>query len=122
MSRIGNKPVPILDGVKVALSGRTVQVEGPKGKLSWEPRPEIDVKVDAEGKQILVTRKNDERESRALHGLTRSIVNNMVVGVKQGYEKRLEIIGVGYLAALKGKILQLRVGLANELARPIPEG
>ena len=114
--------MPILDGVKVALSGRTVQVEGPKGKLAWEPRPEIQVKVDAEGKQILVTRKNDERESRALHGLTRSIVNNMVVGVKQGYEKRLEIVGVGYLAALKGKTIQLRVGLANELVRPIPEG
>jgi len=122
MSRIGNKPVPVLDGVKVSVSGKTVNVEGPKGKLSWEYRQEVDVKVDEANKQIVVSRQNDEREARALHGLTRAIVNNMVIGVKQGYEKKLEIVGVGYLAALKGKVLQLRVGLANELQRPIPEG
>ncbi len=122
MSRIGNKPVPVLDGVKVSLSGRTVNVEGPKGKLSWEHRDEIVVKVDDATKQILVSRKGDERLARALHGLTRSIVNNMVIGVKQGYEKKLEIVGVGYLAALKGKVLQMRVGLANEIERPIPAG
>ena len=103
MSRIGNKPVPILDGVKVSVSGRTVSVEGPKGKLAWEPRREIQVKVDDAKKQVLVNRSNDERLSKALHGLSRSIINNMIIGVKQGYEKRLEIIGVGYLASLKGK-------------------
>ena len=122
MSRIGNKPVPVLDGVKVNVSGRTVNVEGPKGKLSWEHRQEVEVKVDEGKKQVVVKRQNDERQSRALHGLTRSIVNNMVIGVKQGYEKKLEIVGVGYLAALKGKVLQLRVGMANELERPIPAG
>lgn len=122
MSRIGKKPVPVLDGVKVSVSGRTINVEGPKGKLSWEHREEVEVKLDEGQKQIQVNRRNDERQSRALHGLTRAIVNNMVIGVKQGYEKKLEIVGVGYLAALKGKVLQLRVGLANELQRPIPEG
>ena len=122
MSRIGNKPVPVLDGVKVSVSGRTVNVEGPKGKLSWEHRREVEVNVDEGKKQVQVKRRNDERQSRALHGLTRALINNMVVGVKQGYEEKLEIVGVGYLAALKGKVLQLRVGLANELERPIPAG
>ncbi|HZL88348.1 MAG TPA: 50S ribosomal protein L6 [Pirellulaceae bacterium] len=122
MSRIGNKPVPILDGVKVSVSGRTVSVEGPKGKLAWEPRREIQVKVDDAKKQVLVNRSNDERLSKALHGLSRSIINNMIIGVKQGYEKRLEIIGVGYLASLKGKSISLRVGLANELVKQIPVG
>ncbi|HUE73432.1 MAG TPA: 50S ribosomal protein L6 [Pirellulaceae bacterium] len=122
MSRIGNKPIPILDGVKLSVSDRSVKVEGPKGKLAWEPRPEIQVKVDDAKKEVVVTRVNDERMSKALHGLSRSIINNMIVGVKQGYEKRLEIVGVGYLASLKGKSLSLRVGLANELVRQIPEG
>ncbi len=122
MSRIGKKPIPVLDGVKVSVSGRTVNVEGPKGKLSWEHREHVEVKVDAGTKLVQVNRRNDEREARALHGLTRALINNMIIGVKQGYEKKLEIVGVGYLAALKGKVLQLRVGLANELQRPIPEG
>lgn len=122
MSRIGNKPVPILDGVKVSVSGKTVSVEGPKGKLAWEPRREIQVKVDDAKKQVLVSRSDDERLSKALHGLSRSIINNMIIGVKQGYEKRLEIIGVGYLASLKGKSISLRVGLANELVKQIPVG
>lgn len=122
MSRIGNKPVPILDGVKVTLSGRAVQVEGPKGKLTWEPRPEVHVKVDDDQKAVVVSRKNDERVAKALHGLSRSIINNMIVGVKQGYEKRLEIVGVGYLASLKGNSLSLRVGLANELVKQVPDG
>ncbi|MGI8981578.1 MAG: 50S ribosomal protein L6 [Pirellulaceae bacterium] len=122
MSRIGRKPIPVLDGVKVSVSGRTVHVEGPKGKLSWEHREHVEVKVDAATKVVQVNRHNDEREARALHGLTRALISNMITGVKQGYEKKLEIVGVGYLAALKGKTLQLRVGYANELQRPIPEG
>ena len=84
MSRIGNKPIPILDGVKVSVSGRKVQIEGPKGKLAWEPRREVQVKVDDAKKEIVITRADDERMSKALHGLSRSIINNMVVGVKQG--------------------------------------
>ena len=120
MSRIGNKPVAIIDGVKVAVSGRTVNVEGPKGKLSWEHRPEVSVAVD--GKTVVVKRANDDREARAFHGLTRALINNMIFGCKNGYEKRLEIVGVGYQATLKGKNLSLRVGFANELVRAIPEG
>jgi large subunit ribosomal protein L6 len=120
MSRIGKKPVAIPDGVKVSVADRTVAVEGPKGKLEWQHRPEVNVTV--EGKSVSVGRNGDERLARALHGLTRAMVANMIVGVKDGYEQRLEIIGVGYLAAVQGKVLQLRVGLANELQVPIPEG
>jgi large subunit ribosomal protein L6 len=122
MSRIGKKPVQIPDGVKVQVADRTIAIEGPKGKLQWEHRGEVGVAVDPETKSVLVTRKGDDRLSRALHGLTRAMIQNMVVGVKDGYERRLEIIGVGYLAAVLGKVLQLRVGLANELQVPIPEG
>jgi large subunit ribosomal protein L6 len=120
MSRIGNKPITVLDGVKVAVDGRKVNVEGPKGKLQFEHRSDIAVKID--GKQVVVSRTNDERQARALHGLTRALLNNMIFGVKNGYEKKLEIIGVGYQAAIKGKAISLRVGLANELVRQIPAG
>ncbi len=122
MSRIGQKPIPVLDGVKISVNGRKVQVEGPKGKLEWEHRREVAVKVEADKKEVVVTRADDERQSRALHGLTRALVNNMIFGVKNGYEEKLEIVGVGYQASLKGKSLNLRVGLANELVRPIPAG
>ncbi len=122
MSRIGKTPVPILDGVKVAVSGRKVNVEGPKGKLEWEHRSEISVEVDDEKKQVVVKRNNDDRESRAYHGLTRSLINNMVIGVKDGYEKKLEIVGVGYIASISGKTLALRVGFANEVKKEIPQG
>jgi large subunit ribosomal protein L6 len=106
--------------VKVAVDGRKVNVEGPKGKLQFEHRREVAVKVD--GQQVVVSRANDERQARAFHGLTRALVNNMIFGVKNGYEKKLEIIGVGYQAAIKGKAISLRVGLANELVRNIPTG
>lgn len=120
MSRIGNKPVPISDGAKVSVSGRTIDIEGPKGKLSYEHRPEVGVVVDDDSKEVRVTRDNDERSSREFHGLTRALIANMVEGVTKGYEKRLEIVGVGYLAAIQGDTLQLRVGYANELHRKIP--
>jgi large subunit ribosomal protein L6 len=122
MSRIGKKPVPILDGVKVAIQGQTVSVEGPKGRLAWECRPEVSISVDDNTKCLLVAAVKDDRVTRAYHGLTRSIINNMMIGVKNGYEKRLEIVGVGYLAAVQGKQLQLRVGLANELHVAISPG
>jgi len=120
MSRIGKKPVPILEGVQVSVQGRQVVVEGPKGKLAWEHRPEVAVRVDEGGRQVVVERFREDRESRAFHGLTRSLINNMVLGVKNGYEKKLEIVGVGYLAAIQGNKLQLRVGFANELEKAIP--
>jgi len=122
MSRVGRNPIAIVDGVKVAIADRTVSVEGPKGKLAFTHRDEVSVALAEDGKTLQVSRKNDERESRAYHGLTRALINNMILGVKNGYEKKLEIIGVGYLAAIKGKVLQLRVGYANELHLPIPEG
>ena len=120
MSRIGKKPVSIPDGAKVSVSGRTIEVEGPKGKLTFEHRPEVSVEVDESSNRVTVTRADDERQSRALHGLTRALVANMTEGVTKGYEKRLEVVGVGYLAAIQGDTLQLRVGYANELHRKIP--
>jgi large subunit ribosomal protein L6 len=122
MSRIGNKPIPVLDGVKIAVADRQVSVEGPKGKLQWEHRREVNVKVDPDTKQVVVSRVDDERPSRAYHGLTRALIANMILGVKEGYEKRLEIQGVGYQASLAGKMIKLRVGLANEITREIPAG
>ena len=122
MSRIGRKPIPILDGVKITHSGRTVSVEGPQGKLQLEHRPEVEVKVDESAKEVLVTRASDDRLVRSLHGLTRSLINNMVVGVKDGYEKKLEIVGVGYIGSIQNNILSLRVGFANEIKKKIPTG
>jgi large subunit ribosomal protein L6 len=122
MSRLGRKPVSVPDGVKVAINEHVVNIEGPKGKLQWEFRPEVAVEFDAAAKTLTVSRHNDERLARALHGLTRAVMQNMMVGVTQGYEKRLELVGVGYIAALQGQTLQLRVGFANELQVPIPAG
>lgn len=120
MSRVGRKPIAIVSGVKIALDGRKINVEGPLGKLSYEHRPEVKVTIDNEKNEVLVERFDDERESRALHGLTRSLLENMIQGVTKGYEKRLEVVGVGYLAAIKGDTLQLRVGYANEIHKKIP--
>lgn len=121
MSRIGNKPVAIPDGVKVTLNGQTFAAEGPQGKNSLEFRPEVQIRVDEEKKQILVSRESDEREARAFHGLTRALISNLLTGVKNGYEKKLEIVGVGYVASIQGKVLSLRVGFANEIKKQIPE-
>ena len=122
MSRIGKKPVSVPDGVKVEVKNSTVAVEGPKGKLEYKFRPEVQVQVDDDGKSVSVSRTSDDRPARAYHGLTRSLISNMVIGVKDGYEKRLEIVGVGYLAAVSNNVLQLRVGFANEIKKPIPQG
>jgi len=121
MSRLGKKPVQVPDNVKVSIADHHVRVEGPQGKLEWDfPQP-IAVEHDASGRQLVVSRHGESRQAKALHGLTRALLRNMVVGVTQGYEKRLEIVGVGYLAAVQKGVLQLRVGLANELQVPIPE-
>ena len=113
MSRIGRKPVEILAGVTVSVAGGTVSVEGPEGKLSFEHRPEVTVEVNSDDNTVVVGRVNDQRESRAFHGLTRALINNMIIGVKEGYEKRLEIVGVGYNGQIQGDTLKLRVGFAN---------
>ncbi len=122
MSRIGKKPVAVPSGVKVSVADREISVEGKLGKLVWSHREELEVAVDEDAKSLVVTRKNEGRESRALHGLTRALIQNMVVGVSEGYEKRLEIHGVGYLGAIDGDVLQLRVGFANEIHKKIPAG
>lgn len=120
MSRIGNKPVTILDGVKVDIADGKISVEGPEGKLSRELRPEVTVEI--EGNEVIVKRKKDDRNSRAFHGMTRALINNMVQGVKTKYEKKLELQGVGYVCSVTGKELSLRVGYANELKKIIPDG
>jgi large subunit ribosomal protein L6 len=122
MSRIGKIPVVVPDKVKVAVTAGEVAVEGPLGKLKQSFLPLVDVKFDDAGKRIVITRKNDGRQAKAVHGLTRSLVRNMVEGVTKGYEKKLEIVGVGYLAAIQKNQLQLRVGFANEVHLPIPAG
>lgn len=122
MSRIGNKPVPIVAGVKVSVAGRQLNVEGPVGKLEIQLRPEVDVAVNEEAKEAVVTRKDDHRTSRAMHGLTRALLNNMIIGCKEGYEKNLELQGVGYVCNLQNGVLSLRVGLANELKKKVPVG
>jgi len=121
MSRIGKKPVPIAAGAKVVIDGRLITVAGSHGTLTYEHRPEVSVALDDDGKNVIVSGDTENRESRQYHGLTRALVANMVAGVTQGFEKKLEIIGVGYLAAIQGDTLQLRVGFANELHRKIPK-
>ena len=120
MSRLGKKPVPIPDKVKVNIDGKAVSVEGPKGKLSYTALAPIGVEV--KDGEVLVTRVDDERTSKAFHGLTRAIVANMIEGVSNGYRKALEIQGVGYNATLKGKVLDLKVGFANTISKKIPDG
>ena len=122
MSRIGKKPVTIPDGVRLSIAEREITVEGKLGKLVWSHRPEIDVTLDDDSKTVTFARHDDDRESRALHGLTRALVQNMVTGVSEGYEKKLEVHGVGYIAAVVEDELQLRVGFANEIHKKIPAG
>lgn len=122
MSRIGKKAVPVVAGVKVRVDDSVVSIEGPKGKLEFKHRPEVSVAVAGDGSSVSVTRRDDERTSRELHGLTRAVINNMILGVKDGYEKKLEVVGVGFICSIKGKVLQLRVGFANELQKEIPAG
>ena len=120
MSRIGKSPVAIPKGVKASLEGRVLKVEGPLGKLEQPLHPAVAVEIDAG--ELRVTRAAEHRVARSVHGLTRALVANMVEGVSKGYEKKLEIVGVGYLAAIQKSTLQLRVGFANELQVPIPAG
>lgn len=122
MSRIGKQPVAIPANVKVAIDGNTVRVEGPKGKLEASFRPEVSIKHDAGAESVVVTRSNDERLSRSLHGLTRSLIRNMVKGVVDGYEKRLKVEGIGYQARKDKTAVVLTVGYANAISLTPPEG
>ena len=123
MSRVGKKPIQILKGVKVSVNGDIVLVEGPKGKLSQKVHPAI--KVEVKGEQVIVTPQEKSElldNVGALHGLTRSLINNMVLGVTNGYQKELEIQGVGFRAQVSGKKLVLLVGFSHPVEFPIPEG
>jgi large subunit ribosomal protein L6 len=110
MSRIGKKPIPVPAGVKVTLGDHTVKTSGPKGDLSWRYPDEVTVEFDAEASLIRVTRSNDGARARAMHGLTRALVANMVQGCHQGYERKLEIYGTGYACQVKGNQLLLSCG------------
>jgi large subunit ribosomal protein L6 len=120
MSRIGRKPVPIPSGVEVAVHGSDVSAKGPKGTLSLRAHAEMTVRV-AEG-EVLVERPTDQRHHRALHGLTRSLIANMVEGVTNGYRKELDIVGVGYRAALKGSDLEISLGFSHPVSVKPPAG
>jgi large subunit ribosomal protein L6 len=121
MSRIGKLPVPVPGGVDVTVEGQLVTVKGPKGTLSHVLVEPITVDRDEDG-ALLVRRPNDERRSKAMHGLSRTLVNNMVVGVTQGYEKKLEIHGVGYRVALKGTELEFSLGYSHPVKVTPPDG
>ena len=120
MSRIGKKPVPIPQGVRVHVEGATVRAEGPKGKLA-QPVP-AGLTAKLEGNQIVISRAGDDRKVRALHGLARALVANMVTGVKDGFEKKLEIVGIGYRAQVQGRAIQLALGYSHPVVFPLPEG
>ena len=122
MSRIGKLPIPVPAGVEVDLDGQLVSVKGPKGTLSLQVREPINVARNDAG-ELEVSRPDDQRDNRALHGLTRTLVNNMVVGVTQGYEKKLEIVGVGYRVLSKGPAqLEFQLGFSHPVIIDAPEG
>ncbi len=120
MSRIGRLPVAIPSGVDIAIDGQTVKVKGPKGELQVTVTEPITVEKTENG--VEVSRPDDERESRSLHGLTRSLINNMVVGVTEGYEKKLEIHGTGYRVTNKGNALEFALGFSHPVVIEAPEG
>ena len=122
MSRIGKQPVPYAAGVKVQVANGMVQIEGPKGKLELACHPNMRVENDEKDKVIRVSRPDDERLNRALHGLTRSLIANMVQGVTKGFERKLKIEGIGYQARMDKKTVVLTVGYANAVEMTPPEG
>jgi large subunit ribosomal protein L6 len=120
MSRIGKQPIPIPQGVKIQVDGLTVRAEGPKGKLT-QPVPTGLTPRVADG-TIVIERAGDDRRVRALHGLARALVANMVTGVKDGFERKLDIVGIGYRAQMQGKNIQLALGYSHPIIFPLPDG
>jgi large subunit ribosomal protein L6 len=121
MSRIGNKVIELPAQVKLNITGEGgVSVEGPKGKLSWQLPKQINGRI--EGNKVQIERSGEDRKVRALHGLARALVNNMVTGVSAGFTKSLEIQGVGFKAAVQGSVLKLNLGFSHDILFPIPEG
>ncbi|MFG0245927.1 MAG: 50S ribosomal protein L6 [Phycisphaerales bacterium JB052] len=126
MSRIGKKPISVPGNVKVNLSANSITVEGPKGTLSYDFRPEVDVSYDESDKSISVSMDDSlikaKRSNGAFWGTTRSLIDNMIKGVTDGYEKKLQVVGVGWTATVNGNKLALKVGYANTIEMPIPAG
>jgi large subunit ribosomal protein L6 len=121
MSRIGRLPVTLPKGVKAEIAGQLLKVEGPKGKVERRIRPEV--KVELANSELQFSRANDERASRAFHGMERALVNNMVLGVAEGFNKELELIGVGYRADMTGSnMLNLALGYSHQIDFPLPQG
>ena len=120
MSRIGRKPITVPAGVEVTIDGSTVTAKGPKGTLTGTYNSNMTIAKD--GDVITVTRPNDEKENRSLHGLTRTLIANMIEGVSNGYTKTLEIVGIGYRAAMQGTGLELSVGFSHKVNMAAPEG
>ena len=121
MSRIGKKPVD-LAGATVKVSGNEISVTGKGGTLTYVHRPEVEVKVDEDAKQVVITRHGDTKVSRSMHGLTRSLIANMIHGVTKGYEVVIEVHGVGYGATLQGNKMKLKLGYADERVVEVPAG
>ncbi|MFA6610431.1 MAG: 50S ribosomal protein L6 [Candidatus Omnitrophota bacterium] len=120
MSRIGKKPVALPSGVKASMSGSKILIEGPKGKLDLAIP--ADFKIEVKDGKVTVSRPSDEKQAKSIHGLLRSLINNMVIGVTQGYGKDLEITGVGFKAAVQGKVLNLQLSYTHPINYPIPDG
>ena len=120
MSRIGKMPIPVPEKVDVTIDGSTVTAKGPKGELTRSFQPVIN--ITREGDDIVCTPANETREANALWGLTRTLIHNMVVGVSEGFSKKLELVGVGYRAALKGKDLEMQLGFSHPVLVEAPEG
>ena len=120
MSRIGKEPISVPSDVQVSIEGRSVEVTGPKGSLDLDLPGEINVRQEDD--TVLVERPNDDRKNKALHGLTRSLINNMVIGVSEGFKKELEIVGVGYRAAISGDGLELQLGFSHPVKVKAPDG
>lgn len=120
MSKIGKLPIPVPGTVKVAINDGRITAEGPKGKLELAFPPLTSVALDEESKQILVTRDGDQARARAMHGLCRSLINNMVMGVDKGYERKLEIHGTGFRATVNGNVVNMQLGYSHEINHEIP--
>jgi large subunit ribosomal protein L6 len=120
MSRVGKLPIEIPKDVKVNIDNTVIKVEGPKGKLQQSTLPEV--RIDVKDNIAVVTRSNEGKRARSMHGLYRNLLNNMIIGVSQGFTKRMKLIGVGYRAEVKGSTLILNLGYSNPVEFPIPEG
>ncbi|MEH6677088.1 50S ribosomal protein L6 [Phenylobacterium sp.] len=120
MSRIGKKTVPVPNGVQVTIAGQTVKVKGPKGELSWTVAEEIEIRQ--EGGELVLAKKVETTRAQSMWGLSRTLVDNMVTGVTEGYERTLELVGVGYRAAMKGQMLSMQLGFSHDVEIEAPAG